>query len=150
MRVALLAKEMNSDNCEVILDWPDAGKHWVFNQEYRSAFLRGCCHEEPNNKYFSGPLKPLGFSDSCLFTKMEECSLLQFCDLIVGATRDFVDFCMGKKPLDHFGVGLVKLLVPKYRGFPGRIVGRGIVVAPKGGNLRQLLFKSMLDLRGNA
>jgi len=147
MRVALLVRETHADTCDVILDWPDGNRHAIFTDEYRSAYTDGCCHGYPLNKYYSGPLSALGFSDSPLFTRMEDCALLQFSDLVIGATRDFVDFCLDKKPADSLGVHLTKILVPKFRGYPHRIVGRGISVSPSSGILRRKLLEGMLKLR---
>jgi len=148
MRVALLVSDIPSaNNCEVYLDWPDGRNHIPFTEEYRSAYYQGCCHDNPGIKYFSGPLRSLGFGESPYFTKMEECTLLQFSDLVIGATREFVYYCMGKRSDRHLGVQLTKYLVPKFRGYPRRIIGRGISIAPTGGNLRSLLFKGMLKLR---
>jgi len=146
MRVALLVRESTS-GCEVFLDWPDGRNHTPFTEEYRSAYYKGCCHTNPEIQYYSGALKYLGFSESIYFAKMEECSLLQFCDLILGVTRDFIDYCLGRKDKDHFGVNLAKKLVPKYRGYPGRIIGHGIVVSPSGGDLSRLLLRGMYSLR---
>lgn len=146
-RVALLISECGANACEVFLDWPDKGRHTPYTQEYRSAFLNGHSYSTPSIQYFSGPLKLLGFSCSPYFAQMEESPLLQFSDLIMGATRDFIDFCLDRKTHGHFGVELVKLLVPKYRGYPGRIIGRGIVVAPSNSALRNLLFNGMYSLR---
>lgn len=78
---------------------------------------------------------------------MEDCSLLQFSDLVLGTTREFVDFCLDKKNHDHLGVELTKHLIPKYRGFPGRIIGRGISIAPSDSDLSNRLFKRLLEIR---
>jgi hypothetical protein len=147
MRVALLVREYNATTCDVILDWPEGNRYAPYTEEYRSAYISGCCHDYPLNRYYSGPLKNLGFSDSPFFTRMEDCSPLQFSDLVVGATREFVDFCLGKRARDSFGVQLTSCLVPKFRGYPRRIVGRGISVSPPGGTLKEQLFKGMFQLR---
>ena len=99
------------------------------------------------NQYYSGPLKDVGFSESPFFTRMEDCSILQFSGLVVGAIREFVDFCLGKRDRNSFGVQLTNYLVPKFRGYPGRIVGRGISVSPPKGTLKEQLFKGMVKLR---
>lgn len=147
MRVALLIRESSATTCDVILDWPEGNRHATYTDEYRSAYVNGCCHDYPLNKYYSGPLKDLGFTDSPLFTRMEDCNLLQFSDIVIGAAREFIDFCMDKKPIENFGVQLTKRLVPKYRGYPHRIVGRGISVSPPKGTLQKKIFKKMLELR---
>lgn len=149
MRVALYVQESPATTCDVILDWPDANRHAIFTDEYRSAYTAGCCHDYPLNKYYSGPLCELGFSDSPFFTRTEDCALLQFSDLIVGAIREFIEYCLDKKPIDAFGVQLTRYLVPKFRGYPHRIIGRGISVSPPRGDLQRKLFKGMVELRKN-
>lgn len=148
-RVALYAIDTSADECDVYLDWPDKGNHLPFTREYRSAYYSGCCFENPDNTYKSGPLKELGFSESVFFTKMEENSILQFSDIVLGATREFIDFSLGKKEVDCFGVKLMKIILPKFRGHPGRILGRGLCMAPSGGNLRSMLMQGIYDLRYN-
>lgn len=148
MRVAMYAKEINSQHFEVVLDWPESSSYSPYCEEYRDAYLNGRCHASPEITYFSGPLKLLNFDETLYFTRMEECSLLQFSDLILGTTREFIDYSLGKKTIDSLGVELTKHLTPKYRGFPQRIIGRGISVAPTGSELSEQLLKGMLKLRG--
>jgi len=147
MRVALLAGEYNTSTCDVILDWPEGNIHAPYTEEYRSAYVAGCCELFPQIPYYAGPLKELGFSESPFFTRMEDSSLLQFSDLVIGSTREFIDFCFDKKSEQAFGVQLTKSLVPKFRGYPHRIIGRGISVAPPDGLFRERLLQGMLKLR---
>jgi hypothetical protein len=147
-RVALLAKELCITSCDVILDWPDGNRHQVYSNEYHSAFTQGCCYNNPLNRYYSGPLIDLGFSEHLFFIRTVDCSIMQFSDIVLGATREFIDFSLGKKTEDSFGVKLTKVLIPKYRGYPHRIIGRGIVVSPTGGTLQNKLLEKMLELRG--
>lgn len=59
---------------------------------------------------------------------MNHSTLLQFADLVVGATREFVECALGKK--EHgFGVDMLRLVCHCFRGYPDHIVGRGISVA---------------------
>jgi hypothetical protein len=127
MRVALHAKETKSDECEMILDWPDKGDPKPFNEEYESAYTTGYT-SEGNVPYLSGPLKPLGFRDSVLYTPMVRCTPLQFADLVLGASREFIECSIGKKETG-FGTDLTKIIAKRYRGYKGNIYGRGISVA---------------------
>ncbi|MCJ7767479.1 hypothetical protein MUP79_03705, partial [Candidatus Bathyarchaeota archaeon] len=147
MRVGLHAQDIKATHIEIVLDWPDGNVHTPYTEEYRSAYLHGCCHASPDIKYFSGPLKALGFDEALYFTRMEDCSLLQFSDLLLGTTREFIDFALGKKTLDHLGVQMTRCLIPKYRGFPGRIIGRGLSVAPTDGQFSKKLFDAMVQIR---
>ena len=85
-----------------------------------------------------------------LFSRMEDNPLLQFSDLVLGLTRELVDFSLGKKPADSFGVQLGAQLIPKFRGFPGRIAGRGISVAPSNGDLSGRIMRALFELRKGA
>jgi len=127
MRVALHAKETKSDECEIVLDWPDKSDPKPFNEEYESAYNSGCT-SEGNVPYHSGPLKLLGFRDSVLFTPMLRCAPLQFADLVLGACREFIECSIGKKETG-FGADLTKIIARRYRGYKGNIYGRGISVA---------------------
>jgi hypothetical protein len=147
MRVALYAKGINASNFEIILDWPEGNTHTPYSEEYRSAYYNGCCHASPEIKYYSGPLKAIGFNEALYFARMEDCSLLQFSDIVLGTTREFVDFCLGKRNHDHLGVELTKYLIPKYRGFPSRIIGRGISIAPTDSTLSKRLFDGVVEIR---
>lgn len=148
MRVALLAQESDVPTCDVILDWPDGNRYAPYTEEYKSAYVSGCCHNYPLNRYYSGPLKDVGFSESPFFTRMEDCSLLQFSDLVVGATREFVDYCLGQRTRDSFGVQLISCIVPKVRGYPHRIIGRGISVSPPGGTFWWDITESAISRNG--
>lgn len=147
MRLGLHSSDLKASYYEVMLDWPDGGAAHIFHQEYRSAFHDGRCHDSPEVKYLCGPLSKLNFADSVGFTKMEESQLLQFSDIVVGITREFVDFCLEKRGEQDLGVQLMKPLIPKFRGHPGRIIGRGISVAPTDGRLSKKLFDGMAKLR---
>src|SRR5260370_4874022 len=147
MRVGFAVKNNEQPGCEVVLDWPDGGKCAPYIEEYRSAFWHGHCHHSPTVPYRCGALKDLNFGGYPLFTRMEECPLLQFSDLILGAVREFVAFALGQKTEDAFGVTVTKLLIPKFVGYPKRIIGRGISVAPTNSEFAHALFRAMAKLR---
>jgi hypothetical protein len=146
-RVGLLAKEFRPTNVTVVLGWPDAGKADVYADEYRSALWNGTCHHSRNVWYHCGPLHKLGFEEQLLFTQMADCPLLQFSDLVIGAVREFVDYALGKKRRESFGFQMTEKLIPKFRGYPGRIIGRGISVASSEARFRNSLLEAMLRLR---
>jgi hypothetical protein len=148
-RVGLLAKEIKPSGFTVVLDWPDAGKADVYADEYRSALWKGACHQSGNVFYHCGALHKLGFEEQLLFTHMADCPLLQFSDLVMGAAREFVDYALGKKRRDCLGVEMTEKLIPKFRGYPRRIVGRGISVASSDAKFRNALLEAMLRLREN-
>lgn len=130
MRVGLHVKEFRPGRAEVILDWPPAGQRDLYVEEYMSAHRDGVTVDQ--QKYYCGKLKELSFNSSCYFTPMEASSLLQFSDLIIGATRGLVEVALGKKKAS-LGLELVRQLKEKIRGAPSRAIGRGIIIAPTQG-----------------
>ena len=59
----------------------------------------------------------------------------------------FTKMRVGKKTTEAIGVRITKLLVPKFLGYPGRIIGRGISIAPTNSELADALFRAMVELR---
>jgi len=144
MRVGHYVRETNANNIEIILDWPEQKQpRYIFDEEYQSALIYGVTCE--NQKYHCGVLKKLGFSESIYFTSMKTCSVLQFSDLIVGATRKFIDLALEKEK-DTFGFDCLKKLRMKLRGAPGNVVGRGLVIAPSTGDLRDRVAQYLTKL----
>ena len=145
MRVGLHVKELNPNSAELYLDWPDGGQKKLFDEEYRSAYISATtCGQR---KYYCGPLKRLGFSESVFFASMNECSLLQFSDLVVGATREVVEVALDKIS-DSFGLALLKQLKDKVRGAPNSVIGKGIIISPPRGDLYERVSQTIASLYG--
>jgi len=140
MRVGLYAKEISAGSTELLLDWPGEGQRGLFDDEYKNALYRGATSAGKN--YYCGPLKALGFSYSPLYSNMQECPLLQFSDLLVGALREAVEVALGKKD-ESLGLDLIRLLKDKFRGAPDSIIGRGISIAPTSGDFHKCLTKEL-------
>ena len=135
MRYGLHVQEEKPDRAVVILDWPDGGNSKPFDSEYAWAYTRGTTPEKI--PYTCGKLESLGFHDSAVYTNMNHSVLLQFADLVVGATREFIEVCIGKKK-SGFGVEALQPIKHNFRGYPDQIVGRGIsVAASKRSDLRR-------------
>ena len=116
MRVGHHAKEINADAVELFLDWPEANQpRNIFDEEYQSALIYGVTCEK--QEYHCGVLKELGFSDSVL---------------IVGTTKELVNLAL-EKVKDTFGFECIRKLNMKFRGAPGDVVGRGLIIAPTSG-----------------
>lgn len=126
MRFGLHVRDLKPGVAQIILDWPDKGIARPFDSEYSSAYSRGKTIDNAVG-YQCGKLSSLNFVDSVLFTNMLHSTMLQVADLIVGATREFIECCIGKK---YGGQGLdcLKLIRGQFRGAPENIIGRGIVV----------------------
>lgn len=131
-RVGLFVKKLCSGPAEVILDWPDKNKKTLFDLEYKSAYQKGISAVYGYG-YKCGSLKDLAFSDSVLFTSMNQCSLLQISDLIVGATRELVEEALGRRR-SSLGTRLLKMVRGRFDGAPGSVVGWGIAISPTQGD----------------
>ena len=66
---------------------------------------------------------------------MNHSTILQFADLLVGATREFVECALGKKCYG-FGIDMLKLVFHKFRGTPCDVIGRGLSIASKNPQFR--------------
>lgn len=125
-RVALYSKQSGASACEVILDWPDKGDPQPFCREYAAAFKDAKTTD--GHSYHSGPLSALGFSDTPMFQNMENSSLLQLADLVVGAVREYIEYSLGRRD-DGLGVDLTRKMKHLFYGAPNNICGWGLVMA---------------------
>jgi len=138
-RFGLLVQASSSETAEVILDWPESANHAPYTETYSSALL-------DEQGFYCGPLKSLGFSDAPLFTRMEDSSLMQLSDLVVGASREFVEYGLGKRENRPIGFDVLRMAAEKIRGWPDQILERGICV-PKG-PLRDRIGEMMQEFTG--
>lgn len=143
-RVGLHAKENSASSVEVVLDWPDKGQPAPFNSEYASAFFHGTSCS--GDKYHSGRLSKLGFSDSVNFRTMTSSGLLQYADLVVGASRDLVDVVEGRRK-PGIGIEVLRTIASRFRGYPSDVVGRGFVVSPTKSPIVQRIKEGLDGLR---
>lgn len=126
MRYGLHVRDAKPRSAQVVLDWPDKGLSKPFDSEYAAAY-RGGSTTDKNVTYRCGKLSNLGFSDSVFFANMHHSTMLQVADLVVGATREFLECCLGKKAGGQ-GLDCLKLVRGKFRGAPDNIVGRGLII----------------------
>lgn len=129
MRVGLFASNLTTkDNFEIILDWPDGSNPKPFNREYFRAYNLG--KSSSNVPYHCGPLSKLGFKDSVYFAKSTHSTVLQFADIVIGAAKDFI--VKTTQEIEHsLCYDLTIKLLPKYYGFPNKIIEYGMNFAPK-------------------
>lgn len=132
MRVGLYAKNNSQqESFQIVLDWPDSNNPKPFNREYFKAYHNG--RSSMNIDYFSGPLKDIGFGDSLYFSKSTHCTMLQFADLVIGASKDYI--LKNLHEIDNsLGFDLTEMIKCKFNGFPNKIVEYGMNYAPKGKN----------------
>lgn len=143
MRFALHAQETKARKPEVILDWPDGGISKPYDIEYSSAFNHGKTKDEV--PYHSGPLVALNFSDSPVYARMPHNTLLQFADLVLGATRELVQHALNNEKKGH-GIDLLKRVAHKFRGYPNNVIGRGIVVNSRAVDIRDKVSAKFKEL----
>lgn len=128
MRISYEIKLRGYGYTQFILDWPADGNSKPFNSEFYYAYNRGKSRD--GGDYYSGPLKHIGIHDSLLFTNMNHSNCLQFADLIIGAARDFLDCILDGR--DHSnGKYLTEIILPKYRGYPNKILEYGLNVSSR-------------------
>lgn len=135
MRVGLYAKQCRANHSEVFLDWPDKQDPNPFDREYAAAFKEGKTLDG-HVTYHSGSLKNFGFADSPIYATMNHCTMLQFSDLVLGATREFVEHAIGKRH-EGLGIELTRMLKNRFYGAPETIFGRGINVSSGNSDFRK-------------
>lgn len=143
MRFAMHALECSANKPEVILDWPDGGESKPYDIEYMSAYNYGKTCD--NLKYLSGPLKDLNFGDSPAFCRMPHNTMLQFADLVLGATREFVQHAIDEDKKGH-GIKLLGSIADKFRGYPDKVVGRGISIDGQSSDIRRAVAEKFREL----
>jgi hypothetical protein len=136
LELKVARKSDNNLECQLILDWPEAANPTIFNREYASAFNRGLSLE--GIRYISASLQNIGFKDSILYGAMENTTMLQLADLVVGASKDFVQNCVGTKPDNCLGVELLKSAKVRLREYPS-ILNFSIIVCGQNKKLKDSL-----------
>jgi hypothetical protein len=73
---------------------------------------------------------------------------LQLADLVVGATREFVNFALGKVTKESFGVQTFRSLMPSlYQRKHGWILGLGLTVSPTRSDFSNAILAGLRALR---
>lgn len=122
-RLGIEVKQNKCDYVNVNLDWPTGNQHHPFTEEYRHAFNLG--FSKDNQKYYCGRLSSLNFKDTVNFSLCKESAMLQFTDLIVGATKDYIDTVIKGREYS-FGYECANLFLHKFRGYPNNILSYGL------------------------
>jgi hypothetical protein len=126
MRFGLHVMKTKPPYAQVVLDWPDKGISKPFDTEYAYAYSSGKTADKQVT-YKCGELCKLGFADSVYFTNMLHSTMLQIADLVVGASREFIECCIGKKDAGQ-GLGCLRIVKDRFRGAPNNIFGRGLIL----------------------
>lgn len=137
MRIGLYAKNQVIKKMQIIFDWPPANNPKPYNDEYYYAFNGG--FSTSRITYYCGKLADLEFKESIHFTKCTHSTMLQFCDLIIGAFKDSFESQL-KNESNSIGKELSDLIINKLDGYPYHIKGRGINVSSQ-----NLLFRKSIN-----
>lgn len=141
-RVGMEAKENKCKSIQVVLDWPDQKESTPFCNEYSSAYYSG--KSVMNHSYTCGALRKLGFYEAPLFARTYTNSMLQFTDLVVGATKDFLKTVhKGSKP--KIGYYSTRIIREKFRGYPDNLFTRGLVIKPSNINDIAVIEQALLQ-----
>lgn len=144
MRVGLYAGENEMNHIQVILDWPEGNFSKPFDKEYYYAYNRGT--NSDGQEYFSGPLNKLGFDQTLYFARCNHSNLLQFADIILGSTRDWIETELQRRDTS-IGKELTQLLLQKFYGYPSKILGYGINISSNNtelkGQLKEMIKKNV-------
>ena len=130
---------------QLILDWPEGSNRAPFIREYWSGWQRGISGEDAGHQstYYSGPLKDLDFDPAILFGCTEFHPGLQLADLVTGVTRSFIDYAMGSRTKNDFGVQQFMRILPRFYRSNGQILGYGLVVSPVSSNLATMVREAL-------
>ncbi len=140
-RFGLHISEIGSPYKELVLDWPPGGNRFIFDDEFRCAYIHGKDTEQ--KEYYCKALKNIGFADAPFYSSTNECSLLQLSDLMVGALSELIDVSLGRTE-GNFGYNRVREIKDKFRGAPNMVIGRGISMAPPDNELSEMI-KPLID-----
>lgn len=147
MRYSMHVSEVKPERAEVILDWPDGGDSKPYDLEYACAYNNG--KTKDGTVYHSGALEKLSFNDSAVYTRMPHSTLMQFSDLVLGATREMVHHSVDNNKSGH-GIKLLGTVADKFRGYPNDVVGRGISVNSKAGDIKTRIRDKFNELYNNS
>jgi len=149
MRVGLFCKEAaGGRRIDALLDWPERNDRGPFTAEYYTGWRYGRSGpEEKAVRYQCGALADIAFSPTPIFAGMEFEPRLQLADLVVGATREFINFSLGKAKEDSFGVQRFKSLIPHFYQAPGsQILGRGMTISPTNSDFSSAVLAALKKL----
>jgi hypothetical protein len=152
MRVGLFCKEAaGGRRVDVLLDWPERNDRSPFTTEYYTGWRHGRSGPEGKSViYQCGALADLAFSPAPTFAGMEFEPRLQLADLVVGATREFINFSLGEAKEDSFGVQQFKSLIPHlYQPSGRRSFGRGITVSPANSDFSTAVLEGLKKLQAS-
>jgi hypothetical protein len=139
MRIGKELQYKNYKHIQIISDWPESNDPKPFNFNYYYGFTRGTTPK--GTGYYCGKLQDIGFHDTVLFASMNHSNMLQFADLIIGASRDFLTAHFDEREYS-IGKELTEIILPKFRGFPNNLK-YGISISSHNTELKARILKLM-------
>lgn len=136
-RLALDAKK-DHKFYQCVLDWPSEGDSHPFDDGYFKLYHDG--QMSSSLECYAGPLEKLGFSHSLHFTRCIRSPLMQFTDLVIGATRAHIE-CKIQDRSYSIGTKAVEIFYSHYRNNNGTIPGYGVVTPTGNKNFLEKIKK---------
>lgn len=125
MRIGIDAKERGG-HWQCVLDWPPDGNSKPFDAGYYRLYHYGKASSPRPS--ICGPLEKLGFSHSLHFTRCNHSPMMQFADLILGATKDHIE-CQVQGRGSCVGTEAVELFYNHFRNLNGEIPKYGVIAS---------------------
>jgi hypothetical protein len=150
MRAGLFKSSINLTTAEVISDWPERQDRAPFVAEYLSAWRTG--HSAGGHiTYRCGPLRDIGFYPSPVFGVTDIDPRLQLADLVVGSSRQFMNYVLGGLNDQDFGVTQFRRILPHFYRTEGNRtpIGAGISVAPTRSPFSGQILRGLTTLSSN-
>lgn len=111
---------------QIVIDWPPDNDSKPFDRGYYRLFHVG--KTASGVSAFCGKLESLGFSHSLHFTRANHSPLMQFSDLVLGATRDHIE-CLIQGRESSVGTEAVNIFYDHFRNNDGVVPQYGVVVS---------------------
>jgi hypothetical protein len=124
MRYGLHVQQNNPSFADVLIDWPDKNLPKPFDDEYNCAYNKGKSFNDID--YHCGSLSSINFNDSIIYTKTLHSTLMQISDMILGVTREFIQYCIDSERKRN-GLDLMGNIKKKFRGYPDNVINRGVI-----------------------
>jgi hypothetical protein len=151
MRAGLFCREQaGGRRVDILLDWPEANNRTPFTTEYHTGWRYGRSGQEDTGvKYECGALADIVFAPAPAFAGTDFEPRLQLADLVVGSSREFINFSLGKAKETSFGVQRFKCLMPNLYRRGGQILGGGVTVSPTRQELSTAVFEGLKKIKAN-
>lgn len=125
MRIGYDSKQSTYETF-VILDWPPDGNPQPFIKAFYRLYHTG--YSSAKKPSISGKLSDCNFFHSLLFAKCNHSPMLQFCDLIVGSLKDFLESKINGRD-NYFANEIFNSYKTKFRTVDSKIINYGLLLS---------------------